>query len=359
MYNNKLSGNIPSEIGKLQKLQFLYLSQNNFIGNIPSSLGNLTILTNLYLHENNLHGSIPLSLAKCQNLIFLNLSNNNLDGTISSQVIGLSFSPIYVDLSANKFTGVLPMEIGNFKNLEYFDISENMLFGKIPDSLGSCVTLEFLVMRRNLFQGVIPLSWESLRGLQLLDLSNNNLSGNIPKFLESFDFLRLLNLSYNHFEGEVPTKGVFKYTSATLIKGNSKLCGGMPKFELPICKYNKPKKRKLSHSLKLIIFILSRLLGVTLVVSFLLLFSSKRKRRQSTLNNSGNSLLNVSYRSLLKATDAFSSTNLIGVGSFGSVYRGILDQDRRKIAVKVLNLLHHRASKSFIAECEALRSIRH
>uniref|UniRef100_A0A2N9G8K5 non-specific serine/threonine protein kinase n=1 Tax=Fagus sylvatica TaxID=28930 RepID=A0A2N9G8K5_FAGSY len=45
--------------------------------------------------------------------------------------------------------------------------------------------------------------------------------------------------------------------------------------------------------------------------------------------------------------------------SFGSVYRGILDQDRRKIAVKVLNLLHHGASKSFIAECEALRSIRH
>jgi hypothetical protein len=251
------------------------------------------------------------------------------------------------------------MEVGNFKNLEWLDISENMLFGKIPNSLGSCVTLEFLIMRRNLFQGVIPPSLESLRGLQLLDLSNNNLSGNIPIFLESFIFLQLLNLSYNHFEGEVPTKGVFKNTSATLIKGNSKLCGGMPKFELPICKYNKPKKRKLSHSLKLIISILSGLVGVALVISFLLLFSLKRKRRESTLNNSRNSLLNVSYQSLLKATDAFSSTNLIGVGSFGSVYRGILDQDRRKIAVKVLNLLHHGASKSFIAECEALRSIRH
>ncbi|KAK4592259.1 hypothetical protein RGQ29_016686 [Quercus rubra] len=359
MGNNKLSGHIPYEIGKLQKLQYLDLSANNFFGNIPSSLGNLTILINLYLQDNNLQGSIPLSLAKCENVIYLNLARNNLNGTISYQVIGLSFSSIFLDLSTNEFIGVLPTEVGNLINLESLDISENMLFGKIPTSLSSCVKLEYLAMRSNFFQGAIPSSLESLRGLQLLDLSKNNFSGNIPKFLESFIFLELLNLSYNNFEGEVPTNGVFKNISATVIKGNGKLCGGMPKFDLPICKYNKPKKRKLTLSLKLIISILSSLFGITLVISFLFLFSSKRKRRESILNNSQNLLLNVSYQSLLKATDAFSSTNLIGVGSFGSVYRGILGQDRCMVAVKVLNLLHHGASKSFIAECEALRNIRH
>ncbi|XP_030963642.1 probable LRR receptor-like serine/threonine-protein kinase At3g47570 [Quercus lobata] len=59
------------------------------------------------------------------------------------------------------------------------------------------------------------------------------------------------------------------------------------------------------------------------------------------------------------ATNGFSSTNLIGVGGFGSVYRGILDQGRYTVAVKVLNLLLHGASKSFITECGALRSVRH
>lgn len=49
----------------------------------------------------------------------------------------------------------------------------------------------------------------------------------------------------------------------------------------------------------------------------------------------------------------------MGVGSFGSVYRGYLDQERTVIAVKVLNLLHQEASESFIAECEAMRNIRH
>ena len=90
------------------------------------------------------------------------------------------------------------------------------------------------------------------------------------------------------------------------------------------------------------------------MISFLFLFSFKRNRRESILNNSQNLLLNVSYQSLLKAIDAFYSTNLIGVGSFGAVYRGILDNDRCKVAVKVFNLLHHGATKSFMAECEAL-----
>ncbi|XP_065625275.1 probable LRR receptor-like serine/threonine-protein kinase At3g47570 isoform X2 [Quercus suber] len=47
------------------------------------------------------------------------------------------------------------------------------------------------------------------------------------------------------------------------------------------------------------------------------------------------------------------------LGSFGSVYKGILDQGRNMVAVKVLNLSRHGASKSFMAECEALRHIRH
>ena len=359
MWKNKLSGNIPSEIGKLKKLRILALNTNNFYGKIPPSIGNLTFLIHLYLDENNLMGNIPLSLSKCGNLFILNLANNDLSGSISSQVIGLSFSLAFLDLSSNQFTGVLPKEIGQFINLESLDISGNTFFGKIPASLGSCVKLEFLGMGRNLFQGIIPSSLESLKGLQHLDLSSNNLSGQIPKFLEVFLFLQYLNLSYNHFEGEVPINGVFKNTSATFVKGNSKLCGGIPKFQLPKCKYKKSKKRNLTLTMKLIISIFSGLLGVTLVLSLLLLCSLRKKRIQNSLSDSGNFLSNLSYQSLLNATNGFSSTNLIGVGSFGSVYKGILNQGRHTVAIKVLNLLRHGASKSFIAECEALRNIRH
>ena len=69
----------------------------------------------------------------------------------------------------------------------------------------------------------------------------------------------------------------------------------------------------------------------------------------------------MSYQSLHEATDGVSSTNLIGSGNFSSVYKAILylKNEPQVVVVKVLKLAVHGADRSFIAECEALRSIRH
>ncbi|KAK9743099.1 hypothetical protein RND81_03G217200 [Saponaria officinalis] len=71
----------------------------------------------------------------------------------------------------------------------------------------------------------------------------------------------------------------------------------------------------------------------------------------------GETFMKVSYDMLLKATSGFSSENLLGSGSFGSVFKEILDG--KTVAVKVLDLQHRAASKSFMAECKSLRNIRH
>lgn len=308
-----------------------------------------------------INGSIPSSLIHCQNLITFHLPHNNLSSIISSQVIGLSFSPNSLDLSRNQFIGVLPMEIGNLKNLEHLDISENLLFGEILATLKSCVKLEFLAMRRNFFQRDVPSSLESLRGLTHFDLSDNNFFGKIPKFLESIDFLQLLSLSNYHFDGEVPTNGVFKNASAILLKGNDELCEGIPKFQLPKYKNKKFKNRKLTLTSKSIIIsiLFGLIIGANLVLSFKFLSSLGEKSKENTSSDSINLLVNVSYQSLLDATDGFASANLIGVGSFGSVYKSILDQYKHTVAIKVMNLGCQRAFESFKAECEALRNIRH
>ncbi|KAK2631838.1 hypothetical protein EUGRSUZ_L02375 [Eucalyptus grandis] len=59
------------------------------------------------------------------------------------------------------------------------------------------------------------------------------------------------------------------------------------------------------------------------------------------------------------STDGFSSNNLISIGSFGSVYRGTLQENGTNVAVKVFNLTRHGALKSLKAECEALKCIKH
>lgn len=66
----------------------------------------------------------------------------------------------------------------------------------------------------------------------------------------------------------------------------------------------------------------------------------------------------ISYYELLQATNRYSENNFLGSGSFGSVYKGILN-DGRCVAVKVFNLQNEDSIKSFDIECEMLCNLRH
>ncbi|XP_018721656.2 putative receptor-like protein kinase At3g47110 [Eucalyptus grandis] len=358
MWGNNISGDIPSEIGNLNKLKDLDLNQNNFSGQIPESIGNLRKLIKLNLKSNNLQGSIPLSLGNCQNLLLLDLATNDLSGYIHSEIMSLSSLSIYLDLSQNSLIGSLPAEVGNLKNLGELYLYENKLSQQIPSSIGSCVSMQRLFLQDNFLEGPLPLTMSSMRGLQVMNVSNNRLSGQIPKFLGSLN-LTNLSLSYNDFEGALPIGGVFKSAISTSVVGNKKLCGGLPNFQLPPCDYKETKQTGISKTAKILISMAFALVGVTCILSLSYFFWGRHNKKASTSSSSKDGLLQVSYHNLLKATGGFSSTNLLGVGSFGSVYRGILDQTQLIVAIKILDLTRHGASKSFIAECEALRRIRH
>ncbi|XP_010090362.2 probable LRR receptor-like serine/threonine-protein kinase At3g47570 [Morus notabilis] len=358
---NRLTGTIPTTIGKLNSLVKLYLGGNELSGEIPSSFGNLTLLNELRLEENNLQGNIPSSLENCQNLQVLNLFSNSLNGTIPPNVIGLPSLSMSVGLSNNSLTGPLPSKVGNLKNLALLDVSYNQLTGNIPSSLGECKSLIWLYMGHNMFEGTIE-SLHSLKAIEELVLSHNNFSGHIPKDFGKFVFLSNLDLSFNHLEGEVPSGGVFSNASANIsLAGNDKLCGGIAELHLTPCFKKLPRKQHLSFRGKLIISIVCGLFGISLMSCFLVI----RCFRKNTKQQSSESLwrdvpyLNISYGELLKATNGFCQESMIGAGSFGSVYKGILELHQLPIAVKVFNLERRGASKSFMAECETLRNIRH
>ncbi|GLT35194.1 hypothetical protein SLA2020_096650 [Shorea laevis] len=264
-----------------------------------------------------------------------------------------------LSLRKNSFIGQLSLEVGNMTKLVMFEVSHNRLSGKIPSTLGNCLMLEVLLMQENLLEGDIPPSLSPLKSLVDLDLSRNNLSGQIPKFFQNYTLLQYLNLSFNRLEGEVPQEGVFKNTSAISIAGNQKLCGGVQKLGLPPCKAQGLKKKVLSKTLKVVIPITVFSSSIIGALFTFCCWKRRSKRSASTMMLELEQFPRISYVELSQATNEFSPSNLIGEGSFGSVYKGILGRDQISVAVKVLNLKQKGASKTFMAECEVLRNIRH
>ncbi|TQD79497.1 hypothetical protein C1H46_034961 [Malus baccata] len=358
---NYVAGVVPEEIGKLEKIKLLYLNDNKFSGPIPSSLGNMTSLIELHMERNSFEGSLPPSLGKCQNLLLLSLYDNNLTGTIPKKLMELSTLSISLDLSENYLTGSLPSEVGNLVHLTMLNVSNNKLSSAIPSTLGSCTSLEGLYLDDNKFEGTIPQSFKDLKGLEKLDISSNNLSGQIPKFIGKLGALKYLNISYNDFEGELPKEGIFSNVSGVSVLGNHRLCGGIPQLHLPACLKNKHHSSRGLLSPKVVIPISCSLAFIIALSCFFGARSMLKKSRDGLVTSRSYKdwKLGVSYSQLVESTNGFSMDNLIGSGSFGSVYKGVIPSDGTLVAVKVLNLQQQGASKSFNDECKALRSVRH
>ncbi|KAK9122254.1 hypothetical protein Syun_019871 [Stephania yunnanensis] len=248
--HNQISGEIPSCLfnGIMDRypISVVDLSKNKLQGMIPDTFGSECLLEGLNLNGNQLEGPLPRSLVNCRGLSVLDLGNNQIDDTFpfwlehleSLQVLMLqsnkfhglirrrhvansSFESLHIiSLSANSFTGHLPLEYfpslylkGMYENddhqtshsampnifytflmfpnkgqaLEYssvqipvlnaIDLSSNLFDGEIPTSIGDYKSLMSLNLSHNSLVGKIPYSLANLRQLESLDLSNNDLVG--------------------------------------------------------------------------------------------------------------------------------------------------------------------------------------
>ncbi|OMP05360.1 hypothetical protein COLO4_08900 [Corchorus olitorius] len=243
---NKLSGPIPQEIGMLRSLEKLSFSQNSLIGSIPHAIGNLSALSKLYLYENSFTGSIPTSIGNLSNVLVLYLDTNKLSGPIPEE-IGLlrSVQTLYLSQNSltgdNKFTGSLPHNIvelsgeitwkwGECPNLTVMKLSNNNISGEIPPNLwkmaklqrldlslnnltgeilkemASLTKLLYLLLQGNQLSGILPPTIGMLQDLHTLNLAVNNLSGSLPKQIGNCSKLQFLNLSFNRFTSTIPFK---------------------------------------------------------------------------------------------------------------------------------------------------------
>ncbi|XP_019177004.1 PREDICTED: probable LRR receptor-like serine/threonine-protein kinase At3g47570 [Ipomoea nil] len=375
-----LKGIIPNHLGNLSSLITLNLDRNNLVGFIPPILGRVSKLQGLYLSNNKLSDSIPDSLCDLHNLYELFLRNNNqLSGRLL-QCFGniTSLGRIYLDsnrltsripsslcylkdllelnLSSNFLDGCIPNDVEGLKELSFLDISHNQISGNIPVTIGQLQNLISLSLEMNKLDGSIPEQISQMFSLEFLDLSLNKFSGSIPVSMERLEYLKYFNVSFNELSGEIPSAGCFKNFSSASFMFNKELCGN-PRFHVPPC-------HSTHHSrIKIRFLIALASLGASLIITFVIisfvLSKRQRKLRVPSMIDLGFlwDNLRISYNELLRATSCFSEINLIGSGSFSSVYKGTLD-DGMFIAVKVFNQSED-ALESFNVEIEVLKNLRH
>ncbi|WOG99315.1 hypothetical protein DCAR_0518663 [Daucus carota subsp. sativus] len=359
---NDFTGEIPAALGQLRRLGLLDLSHNNLSGTIPENLGNLDKLIFLFLNNNNLSGEIPPSLGQCRDLDKLDLSYNKLTGIIPPQISAISEIRMYLNLSHNYLQGPLPIGLSKLVNVLEIDLSANNLSGHIFPQLSSCIAVRILNFSKNFLVGQLPESLGDLKNLEAFDVSNNSITGAIPASLSNIRSLTFLNFSYNNFTGKLPSGGFFDTATNLSFLGNEHICGRGPGIQK--CH----QEHHYFHS-RVFLIIFCVVISVSAFFSTICCVLGYRhvQRRISTTTietetNSEPELMpnfpRMPYKQLSEATGGFNEQNLIGSGSYGRVYKGVLP-DGIAVAVKVLQLQTGNSTKSFTRECEVLRRIRH
>lgn len=172
-----------------------------------SGLAEITTLQSLDLSGNKFSGVLPSNLSS--GLKLCNFSGNNFSGSVPADLFRSnssgSFDLQVLDLSNNNLSGNFPQNILlRSPGLTHLDVAHNQLLGtfanlRFPSSLRS------LNLYQNNFTGALPLDiGDNLVNLALLNVGANRLNGQIPSSIGNLTSLHVLVLEKNGLSGEIP-----------------------------------------------------------------------------------------------------------------------------------------------------------
>ncbi|MBA0603927.1 hypothetical protein Gorai_025082, partial [Gossypium raimondii] len=193
--NNQIQGRIPNWIWKVRSLNYLNLSQN-FLVEFERSLENIdSSLSVLDLHGNQLQGQIQI-LPPCAT--YLDYSNNKFSSVLPAEIGDFLQFAYFFSVSGNNFNGSIPKSICSSLYLRVLDMSDNYLSGPIPQCLTQMsASLGVLNLRQNNLSGIISDTFPKNCSLQTLDINQNQVEG------ENISKLRVLVLRSNKFNGSI------------------------------------------------------------------------------------------------------------------------------------------------------------
>ncbi|KAL7598904.1 hypothetical protein Lser_V15G21932 [Lactuca serriola] len=120
----------------------------------------------------------------------------------------------------------------------------------------------------------------------------------------------------------------------------------------------------------LLVIVLPVLFGLLILTAGMIPFAvrafrknKERKQRHMEIENLSQNAANApnvfKYRTLSKATKNFSKSNLLGIGGFGSVYKGQLSDPTKTIAVKKVSATSNQGEKEYLAEICTIGRLKH
>ncbi|KAJ8564990.1 hypothetical protein K7X08_001450 [Anisodus acutangulus] len=221
------------------------------------------------------------------------------------------------------------------------------LQGTISPSLANLSFLRELNLGNSSFHGGIPYGLGHLPHLRVIDVQNNQLEGSVPTSLFQHRRVQYISLVFSKFSGEI-------------WKGNRGLCGTHI-LEVPACAITNPGQQSRSKKpmLKIVIPVVTSSFMIFMLVSIWILKGQKKgKSKDVEKVQEYKTHQLVSYHEIQRATNYFDGSNLLGVGGFGSVYKGTLSSGI-VVAIKVLDLQNEEVCKRFDTECEVMRNVRH
>lgn len=274
-------------------------------------------------------------------VLSLRLGNLGLQGSFPQGLQNCS-DMTGLDLSSNNFTGPIPPDISRqMPYLTTLDLSYNGFSGSLPQNISNMTYLNLLNLQHNQFSGQIPPQFNLLTRLATFSVADNQLSGPIPSSLQKF--------------------------SASNFVGNEGLC------ESPLDRCQASAKSKNTAAIIGAIVGVVVVIIIVVIVVFVCLRKLPAKKAKGEDDNKwaksikGTKTIKVSMfenpvskmklSDLMKATNQFSSENIIATGRTGTMYRAVLP-DGSFLAVKRLQDSQHSESQ-FTAEMKTLGQIRH
>ena len=124
LHENKLTGPVPTLIGKLMNLETLFLHDNQLFGTVPQELGNLVNLTALILDMNYFTGSLPQNIYQGRLFQQFTASHNQFSGQIPKSLQNCS-GLLRLQLKGNKLSRNMSEDFGAYPRLNFIDLGHN------------------------------------------------------------------------------------------------------------------------------------------------------------------------------------------------------------------------------------------